>query len=69
MYAAGWPPSPEDPNTTRDRIHRIALAEARIASEHEGRSARPTDSVGLLDRVRRAIGLAPVEPDCVAYPA
>jgi len=69
MYANGWPSAIEDPTDERDRYHRIALHEARIASDWSAAASRRSEAAGLLDRVRRAIGIAPAQPDCAACTA
>lgn len=69
LYASHWPTSLEDPTEERDRYHRIALHEARIASEWSSTASRRSQPAGILDRVRQAIGLAPAAPECVACSA
>jgi hypothetical protein len=66
LNAGAWPATREDPTEARDRYHRIALAEARTASEREPHSEPETETIGILDRVRSALGLATTQPDSVA---
>jgi hypothetical protein len=51
-----WPTLHEDPTFARERVHRAALAEARMAAEMHG---EPTDRTEprLADRIRQALGL------------
>ena len=69
LNAGVWPVDREDPAEVRDRDHRIALHEARIASEGRDEGLDRASSHSVLDRVRLAIGLAPTEPACAACPA
>jgi hypothetical protein len=69
LYATAWTTPPEDPTEERNRFHRIALHEARIASDWRTTASREARPAGLLDRVRAAIGIAPAQADCVACSA
>ena len=69
LNAGVWPVNREDPAEVRDRDHRIALNEARIASEGRDDGFERSSSRSLIDRVRLAVGRAPTEPACAACPA
>jgi hypothetical protein len=61
-----WPVNREDPAEIRDRYHRVALHEARIAADAREEEPIRTSARSLADRVRLAFGLAPSEPQGVA---
>lgn len=69
MYANGWSSALENPIDERDRFQRVALEEARFASERHATDSRRGDSNEILAAVRRFVGLAPAAADCVACPA
>jgi hypothetical protein len=70
MYANGWSSALENPVDERERIQRLVLAEARAASDWHASNGGVHEAEGLLDRVRRAIGIAPAPaPSCVACAA
>jgi hypothetical protein len=70
FYASLWPTSREDPHEQRDRVHRLAIQEARMTSGQAAADASGR-AVGLIGRVRMALGIAPstTQPDCVACAA
>jgi hypothetical protein len=66
LNSGAWPVALQDPAEIRDRYHRIALREARIAAESHPRGVAAMDAPrSLVDRVRAAMGLADRAPDCV----
>ena len=64
--AGTWPSTIDDPTEARDRYHRVALYEARIAAEHEPHRDATSARRSLLDRVRMAIGFGASAPDAIA---
>ncbi|HEX7949458.1 MAG TPA: hypothetical protein VF494_03845 [Candidatus Limnocylindrales bacterium] len=67
VFNAGtWPTAADDPAEARDRYHRVALYEARIATEHGPHRATTTAQRSFVARVRAAVGLSPSAPDAVA---
>lgn len=66
LHPGAWPPPHEDPSEARERAHRIALREAHLAAECREDGLRRAALRTVADRVRLAVGLAPVEPVCVA---
>ena len=64
--AGTWPSRFDDPTEARDRYHRVALYEARIAAEQDPHRSDASVRRGLFDRVRGAIGLAPRATDTIA---
>ena len=69
MYASGWPSALEDPTGARELEHRIALYEARIATDWQSGGTQRPQSAGLVDRIRQAVGIAPAQPECLTCPA
>ena len=65
LYASSWSSALEDPTAERDRFHRVTLQEARFATERHSPDGRVSEPAGLVDRIRKAIGLAPAEIDLV----
>ena len=65
--STSWPIVAEPASADRDRFHRIALHEARIATErHETQADAPA---GLVDRLIAAFRREPVEPECATCAA
>lgn len=68
MFASAGLTILRDPTEDRDRSQRLAIREARIENDRSaGRQRAEPDR--LLERARRALGLARTEPDCVPCPA
>jgi hypothetical protein len=63
--AGTWPSTIDDPTEARDRYHRVALYEARIAAEQDRHGTAFGARRSLVDRVRAAIGLAPSTSDTI----
>jgi hypothetical protein len=61
-----WPLSREDPAEERERAHRTELREARLAADCREDGLRRAALRTVADRVRLAVGFAPLEPVCVA---
>ena len=68
MYASGWPMPVHDLADDRRLAMLAAIREARLAEEPFGDELH-REPRGLLDRVRRALGLAQSEPECITCPA
>lgn len=66
LNAATWPTITESPTEARDRAHRVAFYEGRLAAKQESRRAASNAPRSLVDRVRAAIGLTPSAPDAIA---
>ena len=64
-----WPSTINDPAEARDRYHRVALYEARIAAEHEPHRTAANGHRGLIDRLRTAFGVSPSSPDAITCSA
>lgn len=64
-----WPSTIDDPTEARDRYHRVALYEARIAAEQDPQGAAFGARRSLVDRVRAAIGLGPSASHAIACSA
>jgi hypothetical protein len=69
MYAGSWFSTPEPRSQQLNRFHRVALEEARMAAHRHSESSTWVGSSTLLDRVRRAVGIAPAEPECAVCAA
>ena len=69
MFAVStsWPFVPEPESVDRDRFHRIALHEARMATERR-ETDRPA-SVGLVDRLVAAFRRERVDTECATCAA
>ena len=67
--AGTWPSTINDPAEARDRYHRVALHEARVAAEHDPHRLGTSAQRGLVDRLRAAIGISPSAPDVIACSA
>ena len=68
MYANGWPMILDHRTEDRDRYHRIAIHEARIATEWAGDTAQRTRP-GLVGRIREVLGISAPQADCVGCAA
>ena len=68
MYANAWPMILDRQTEDRDRYHRIAIHEARIATDWSG-DAAPRTRPGLVGRIREALGIAAPPADCVGCAA
>ena len=66
LNAGTWPATSENPSDARDRYHRVALAEARVAAEHEPHVAAGAARTSLVGRVRAALGFSNSQPDSLA---
>ena len=67
MYASGWPMPVHDLADDRRLAMLAAIREARLVEEPIGDELHRER--GLLERVRRALGLAQSEPECITCPA
>lgn len=63
LNAGTWPATAESPSDARDRYHRVALAEAKVAAEHEPHAVPMAAATSILDRVRTALGFTAGQPD------
>jgi hypothetical protein len=66
FHPDSWPLSREDPSEARERAHRVALREARLAADCREDGLRRAALRTVADRVRLAVGLAPAQSVCVA---
>lgn len=67
LFNAGtWPSTINDPAEARNRSHQVALYEARIAADHPRHHGALSAHRSLVDRIRKAIRVAPSPPDAVA---
>lgn len=66
LQPGNWPRSEEDPSEARERANRIALREARLASDCREDGLRRAALRTVADRIRLAVGFAPAQPVCVA---
>ena len=66
LNAGIWPATSESPSDARDRYHRVALAEARVAAEHEPHVGADLARTSLVGRIRAALGFASSQPDSLA---